>query len=143
MDASLAPMDQHRSLGLWQVAKYHLKSDVLPVGGFAAAPVMNLNVFERLDPELRKILLNLQADHLSKVKQLVKEADATDEAFLKKNGVNIIYLSEAENRQFQKVAMEVWEQQAADLSARGLGAEVNAIKAGLEKARAEYLKTRR
>jgi len=143
VDSSLAPMDQHRALGLWQVAKYHLKCDVLPVGGFAAAPVMNLDLFNRLDPELRKILLDLQVDHLQKVKQLVGEADAADEKFLKDKGVNILSLSEADNKRFQQVAMEVWEQQAADLSGRGLGAEVNAIKAGIEKLRAEYLKTRR
>jgi TRAP-type C4-dicarboxylate transport system substrate-binding protein len=143
VDASLAPMDQHRSLGLWQVAKYHLKCDILPVGGFAAAPVMNLDAFNRLDPELRKILTDLQVDHLNKVTQLVKEADAADETFLKNHGVNVLSLPEAENRRFQKVSMEVWEQEAADLSARGLGAEVSAIKAGVEKVRAKYLKTRR
>ena len=113
------------------------------MGGFAAAPVMNLDVFNRLDPELRKILLDLQADHLQKVKQLVGEADAADEKFLKDKGVNILTLSEADNKRFQQIAMEVWEQQATDLSARGLGAEVNAIKAGIEKVRAEYLKTHR
>ena len=52
-------------------------------------------------------------------------------------------LPEADNKRFQQVALEVWEQQAADLSARGLGAEVNAIKAAIEKVRGEYLKTHR
>lgn len=140
VDCSLSPSDQHRSLGLWENAKYHLKGDFIPAL-FAAQPVMNLKAFNRLDPELRQILMDLQADHLKKLVQLVEETDARDGKFLKDKGVNFIYLSKADNKRLQQIAMEVWEEQAAEMTKKGLGAEIKAIKAALERVRAEYRKT--
>jgi TRAP-type C4-dicarboxylate transport system substrate-binding protein len=140
VDCSLSPSDQHRSLGLWESAKYHLKGDFIPAL-FAAQPVMNLTAFNRLEPELRQILMDLQADHLKKLIQLVEETDARDEKFLKEKGVNFIYLSKSDNKRLQQVAMEVWEEQAAEMTAKGFGAEIKEIKAALERVKAEYRKT--
>ena len=140
VDCSLSPTDQHKSLGLWEVAKYHLQGDFIPAL-FAAQPVMNLDLFNRLEPDLRQILMDLQVDHLKKIKELVQETDAADEKFLKEHGVQFAHLSKAENKRLEEIAMEVWEEQAAELSAKGRGAEVKEIKATLEQLKPEYLKT--
>ena len=137
VECSLSPNDQHK-VGLWEVAKYHLKGEFLQAA-FAAQPVMNLKLFNSLDPELRKIIMDLQVDHLKKLKELIVEADAADEKFLRDKGVNFSSLSEAENKRLEKEAIEAWELSATNIKAQD---DVKAIKAALVRLEAEYRKTR-
>jgi TRAP-type C4-dicarboxylate transport system substrate-binding protein len=137
VDCTLSPTDQHK-VGLWEVAKYHLKGDFTPAL-YAAQPIMNLKLFNSLDPELRKIIMDLQVDHLKKLKELIVETDASDEKFLRDKGVNFSSLSEAENKRVEKDALEGWEQATAKMKAQD---DVKAIKAALVRLKAEYIKTR-
>jgi TRAP-type C4-dicarboxylate transport system substrate-binding protein len=137
--ASLSPSDQHRSLGLWDVAKYHLQGDFIPAL-YAAQPIMNLKLFNSLEPSFRKILMDLQSDHLKKLKEMVVEADTADIKFLKDHGVNFPSLSETENKRLEQEALTAWEKMADELNANK--DDVKAIKAAAERLKAEYVKTR-
>ena len=137
VECTLSPTDQHK-VGLWEVAKYHLKGEFIPAL-YAAQPIMNLRLFNSLDPGLRKIIMDLQVDHLKKLKELIVETDAADEKFLRDKGVSFPSLSEAENKRIEKDAIVLWEQAATQMKAQD---NVKAVKAALVRLQAEYIKTR-
>ncbi|MEW5804479.1 MAG: TRAP transporter substrate-binding protein DctP [bacterium] len=136
VESTLSPNDQHK-IGLWEIAKYHLKGDFYPAC-YAAQPLMNLNLFNSLAPDLQKTIMDLQVDHLKMLKQLISETDAEDEKFLKDKGVKFSYISQAENERLQKDSLEVWDQETAKLKIQD---DVKAVKAAITRLKAEYRKT--
>jgi len=138
-ECSMSPLDQHRTLGLWEIAKYHLEGDFIPAL-YAAQPIMNQKLFNSLEPDLRKILMDLRGDHLKKLEELVVATDAADKKFLKEHGVNFPALSKAENKRLEEDAIEAWNKMADELKVNK--EDVKAIKAAIERLKADYAKTR-
>ncbi len=137
VECTLSPTDQHR-IGLWEVAKYHLKGEFIQAL-YAAQPIMNLKLYNSLSPDLKKIIMDLQVDHLKMLRGLIAETEAADENFLRDKGVKFSNLSEAENKRLQKEALEVWEKASAKIKAQD---DVKAVKAALTRMEAEYSKVR-
>jgi TRAP-type C4-dicarboxylate transport system substrate-binding protein len=145
IDCTLSNLDQHRSLGLWEIAKYHLKGDFFPVVWNSASPIMNLTLFNSLEPDIRKILLDLKAEYIKKNIQLIEETDAADEKFLKDKGVIFSSISEAENKRVRQGTLEVFESMLAEMKAqkKELAPSIDALQAALTRLNTEYLKTHR
>jgi TRAP-type C4-dicarboxylate transport system substrate-binding protein len=137
-ECSYSTLDQHR-LGLWEIAKTHLRGDFQPTI-YAAQPVMNLKLFNSLAPDLRKIIMDLQIDHLKVLKKILLDGEADDEKFLRSKGVNFYYLTEAENKRLVQIADEAWEQIASKVKDQ---AGVKSLKENLVRLRAEYNKTKK
>lgn len=137
VECSFSTLDQHR-IGLFEVAKTHLKGDFCPAI-YAAQPVMNLKLFNSLAPDLRKIIMDLQVDHLKTVKKMVEEGDVADEKFLKSKGVNFYSLSEAENKKFEQISSETWDLMGSRLKDQD---GFKSMKAALARLKAEYQKAK-
>lgn len=133
VECSYSTLDQHR-IGLFEVAKTHLKGDFHPAL-YAAQPVMNLKLFNSLAPELRKIIMDLQVDHLKTIKKMILDGDEADEQFLKSKGVNFYYLSEAENKRIQQISIETWEEAAKKIKDQDA---FKSMKSALVRLKAEY-----
>jgi TRAP-type transport system periplasmic protein len=138
VECSFSTLDQHR-IGLFEVAKTHLKGDFCP-SIYAAQPVMNLKLFNSFAPDLRKIIMDLQVDHLKTVKRMVEEGDVADEKFLKSKGVNFYSLSEAENKKIQQISSETWDLIGSKLKDQD---GFKSMKAALVRLKAEYDKTKK
>lgn len=133
-ECSLSPTDQHKSLGLYEVAKFHVTGDFIPAL-YAAQPIMNAQKFAQLDPEIREVIMDLQSDHIKKVEELIAETDQRDREFLKEQGVNFVPLSTEENERIRQDALSIWEASAAELQSQDA---VEEIKQAIERLRAEY-----
>jgi len=138
-ECSLSPSDQHKSLGLWEIAKYHLEGYFIPAL-YAAQPIINQKLFNSLEPNLRKILIDLRSDHLKKLEELIVATDAEDKKFLKDHGINFPSLSATENKRLEQDAIEAWAKMADELKVNK--DDVKTIKASIERLKTEYAKTR-
>lgn len=135
VECSFSTLDQHK-IGLWEVAKSHLKGDFQPTI-YAAQPIMNLKLFNSLDPELRKIIINLQVDHFKVLKKILVEGNISNEKFLKSKGVFFSTLSEAENKRLKQISKDAWEKAATKVKNRD---GLKAVRAALIRLKAEYSK---